>query len=402
MDEFDMKGKDKEYRALALQRKEENKIFYAQFLEEFTSGQDFKKELIEGNGVDYITLDRTLYHFSNFNNVVIGKEKSDGEACIQEGVKFYYCEFQLCAFNNVEFRNCNFVGCSFIDCYSMGSGMIFHQCSFMRSTKGKNNIDDMPVIFEGSDITAIFEKCDMSNIISIKTHFYNTKFIETSLYDAIFLDSGFDIVRICDCDLRSTKVVGPKWNDFTFEDEHKTTKVNENTFFGMAMFSKKEKMEVDSAVEAYRSLGKLMEKNDVVAQSSEYFYLFKKIERHRLKGVRKLISLISYLICGYGERPFFSLIAAVAVVLICGTLFMVFGVSVNNETLFFHPSMGKWLPPSENLVYWYHFSLVTFTTVGYGNVVPVGGSIFVSGAEMVLGVILTGIWISTLVRKMTR
>jgi hypothetical protein len=45
---------------------------------------------------------------------------------------------------------------------------------------------------------------------------------------------------------------------------------------------------------------------------------------------------------------------------------------------------------------------VTFSTVGYGNVVPVGKSLIVSAVEMVLGVVMVGVWVSTLVRKMTR
>lgn len=401
MAKLDLPGMDKKYRALAEERKTENQVFYSQFLDEFIS-EDSKKEIFEGNGTDYFTLDKQIYKFTDFKNLVFGIKKSEGSFLIVENVKFYYCEFSSCAFNNVEFKNCNFTGCSFTECYSTGQGVTFLQCSFMRSIPGKNSLDDMPAIFESCDFTVIFKECDMSNIISIKSHFYNTKFIETILYDAIFLDSGFDIVRICDCDLRSTRIVGPKFNDFTFEDNNKTTKVNENTFFGRAEFSRKEKMEVNSTAEAYRSLGKLLEKNDIVEESSEYFYLFKKTERYGLNGVRKFVSLISYLICGYGERPFFSLIAAILVVFLCGTLYMVFGVSINNETMIFHPASGNFLPPFENLVYWYHFSLVTFTTVGYGNVVPVGWSIIVSGIEMVLGVILTGIWISTLVRKMTR
>ena len=402
MYKFDLKSMDKEYRTLALQRKDENQIFYSQFLEEFVSEQESKKESIEGNGVDYFNLDQMLFKFTDFKNLVLGRAKSSGDALVLDGVKFYYCEFRLCAFNNIEFRNCNFTGCSFIECYSMGQGILFENCTFMQSIPGKNNIDDMPMVFEASDMTAIFKGCDMSNIISIKTHFYNSKFIETNLYDAIFLDCGFDIVRVCDCDFRSTKIVNPKFNDFTFEDNNKTTKVNENTFIGMASFSKKEKMEIDSTAEVYRAFGKLLEKNDIIDQSSEYFYLFKKTERYRLKGPKKLVSLISYLISGYGERPFFALIAAIGVVLLCGTLYMLFGVSFNNETIYFHPALGHLFPPFKNLVYWYHFSLVTFTTVGYGNVVPIGGSILVSGAEMVLGILLTGIWISTLVRKMTR
>lgn len=401
MYKFDIKELDKQYRALALERKEENKIFHSQFFDELIKEQEGKKETIEGNGSDNYSLDKKLYKFIDFNNLVFGKTKGNEGNSVLEDIKFYYCHFYICAFNNIEFKNCKFVGCSFIECYSTGQGILFENCTFMRNTSGKNNIDDMPVIFEKSDFTALFKECDMSNIISIKTNFYNTKFIDTNLYDAIFLDNGFDIVRICDCDLRSTKLVGPKFNDTTFEDNEKITKVNDKTFIGIANFSKKEKMEVDSVKEVYRSLGKLFEKNDCMEQNSEYFYLYKKTERYSLKGFKKFVSLISYLICGYGERPFYSLIAAIFVIFVCGTLYMLLGVNVNGEIIYFNPATGT-LPSFQDLVHWYHFSLVTFTTVGYGNVVPVEGSIIVSGIEMVLGVILTGIWVSTLVRKMTR
>ena len=49
-----------------------------------------------------------------------------------------------------------------------------------------------------------------------------------------------------------------------------------------------------------------------------------------------------------------------------------------------------------------YFSLVTFTTVGYGDIIPVGTSIILSSIEMILGVTLVGIWTATLARKITR
>jgi voltage-gated potassium channel Kch len=55
-----------------------------------------------------------------------------------------------------------------------------------------------------------------------------------------------------------------------------------------------------------------------------------------------------------------------------------------------------------NFIYSIHFSIVTFTTVGYGNIVPINGSLIISSIEMFTGVIMAGIWVSTLVRKMTR
>ena len=49
-----------------------------------------------------------------------------------------------------------------------------------------------------------------------------------------------------------------------------------------------------------------------------------------------------------------------------------------------------------------YFSLVTFTTVGYGDIIPTGTSIILSSIEMILGVTMVGIWTATLARKITR
>jgi hypothetical protein len=50
----------------------------------------------------------------------------------------------------------------------------------------------------------------------------------------------------------------------------------------------------------------------------------------------------------------------------------------------------------------FHFSIVTFTTVGYGDITPLGYSVFLSGIEMFLGVTLGGLWTATLARKISR
>ena len=50
-----------------------------------------------------------------------------------------------------------------------------------------------------------------------------------------------------------------------------------------------------------------------------------------------------------------------------------------------------------------YFSIVTFTTVGYGDITPVGFfSTLLSAIEMLLGVTMVGIWTATLSRKITK
>ncbi|HHX8564391.1 TPA: ion channel [Vibrio diabolicus] len=49
-----------------------------------------------------------------------------------------------------------------------------------------------------------------------------------------------------------------------------------------------------------------------------------------------------------------------------------------------------------------YFALVTFTTLGYGDFSPVGAVRFVATAQALLGLLLTSLFMVTLVRKFSR
>lgn len=49
------------------------------------------------------------------------------------------------------------------------------------------------------------------------------------------------------------------------------------------------------------------------------------------------------------------------------------------------------------------FSVTSFSTVGYGNYVPIGSmSLIISGVQMLVGVSLTALWTGCIFRKITR
>jgi hypothetical protein len=219
------------------------------------------------------------------------------------------------------------------------------------------------------------------------------------MYDAIFVDCSLDITKMSDCDLRNTKFLKPKVIEFYIEDKQNRTKVNQHTFFGEINYNKKEAREVRFANEVYGTFCELFEGNKVMNLFGEYFYLSKKAEYYMIGKLEKVVSIFGLITCGYGERPIFSLFSSFFISIICGLLYMVFGVSLNNETLIYHPGI---FPSYDNFVIWFHFSIVTFTSTGYGNVTPIGGSLWVSAMEMISGVVMIGIWVSTLVRKMAR
>jgi len=392
----------------AIQRKKENEEFLENNLQALTDGGPVEActydEASEGVEDGFFVLKEPKYHFVTFNELMFGQELADksSQLHVVEQVEFYFCDFNQCCFSNIRFVHCSFIGCNFNECYTMGFISIFESCRFMNRIEDEVSIDDAPSMFKGCEFSVRFINTNLSMTVFDQSHFYFTGFDTVNLKGTIFLGTSFDTVTMKDCNLKDTKILKPKVTEFYFENTAKASKVSKHTFFDKINFNPKEAREVRFATETYSQIAELFEENKLMDLSGEYFYLFKKTEALSLKGFEKFKSLVGFIVCGYGERPMFSLLSSFALILTCGTLYMFFGVSLNNETILFRPTFDQLFPPLNQLIIWYHFSLVTFSTVGYGNVVPVNGSLIVSAFEMVLGIIMVGIWVSTLVRKMVR
>jgi len=408
MAKFDYKKLNMDIRGKAKQRKEDNEEFYSTHLQSLTGGDAILEEVFDESclsaDIACFVCDRSEYKFSRFNDLVIGCDNVDDKKKqeIVNDTVFYYCNFSMCGFSNLCFQNCVFVGCNFTECYTLGFAVIFDNCRFMNLVLGESNIDDAPCMFTGCELSSRFVNSDLTMAVFDKSHFYFSQFKKTTLKDTIFLDSAFDTVHMSDMDMRNTKILNPKFIEFFIEDTDKKTKFSKYTYLDRIQMNHKEEREVRFAADVYSQFSELFEHNKLMDLNGEYFYLTKVTEKINLKGIAKFKSFLGQATCGYGERPSFSLLTALLLILTCGTLYMIFGVNINNEVISFWPTAQNPFPPLDQLIIWYHFSLVTFSTVGYGNVVPVGGSLIVSAFEMVLGVIMVGIWVSTLVRKMVR
>lgn len=357
---------------------------------------------IEDNG-DYYEFMDTEYNLTTFNALCFGNDDAgaEWEFTKVENTRFYFCMFDSCSFSNIKFINCLFIGCTFSQCFTLNYGIVFEECNFSKNDTDKNSIDDMFSYFRFCELTVKFTKCDMTLNIFSKTNFYFSHFIENKMFDIIMVDCGFDITTLKDCDLRNAKIINTKFIKFSLEDEGRGTKVNRSTYFGKINFNKKDPRELANAVDMYFALKQLFLDNKISDLYGEYFYLYKKTEMQTLRGFSRLLSVISYLICGYGERPFYSLIVSLGMVFVCGNLYYFFGLHTHSGILVFN-ALNSFNAMLDGLYQCYHFSLVTFSTVGYGNVIPVGASIIVNEIEMVCAIILVGIWVSTLVRKMVR
>ena len=137
---------------------------------------------------------------------------------------------------------------------------------------------------------------------------------------------------------------------------------------------------------------------------SERYYGGKTIKRKKFKSTidylsNKFFDLLSKYTIGYGEKPFNIFIISFLIISIFAFLYMITGLqSLNNTSISI--SENNFL---KNYIDAWYFSMVTFTTVGYGDmtVETYTGKILVS-IEVFLGVTMAASWASVIIKKMSR
>lgn len=144
---------------------------------------------------------------------------------------------------------------------------------------------------------------------------------------------------------------------------------------------------------------------------NERNYASKFLEEEKFNSYKEYLSVkffdfLSKNIIGYGEKPFKLLIISFSIISIFAFLYMLIGVNssqygliklnlLNNSYSFYELCLMY-------IDVWY-FSIITFCTVGYGDMLIIGilGKLLVC-IEVFLGVTINAIWTSILLSRMVR
>ena len=155
--------------------------------------------------------------------------------------------------------------------------------------------------------------------------------------------------------------------------------------------------------EIYRSLFRECEKQGLYEEAGNFFrkeMLMRRAQMPKL-SFKWLVSCLVDISCGYGERPWRVVAFCSLVILGCACLYYFFGIQGQGQILQFSLDKGLWTALKEWTLCVY-FSVVTFTTLGFGDYTPVGISRIIAAMEALAGAFIMALFVVVFVKKMTR
>ena len=349
------------------------------------------------------------YSFKEHNNLVIGGGHPKKEDEFQEfkDEDIVCAKFVKCRFSNVKFSNCKFIGCYFEECELMGGGVVFQDCIFVKKDKDDkpnlNKEDNFSCEFNHCNIYAKFINCTLEFIIFNKCILKNTNFELSDMSNGIIYDSTLEMIIISDTNLSGTKIVSTYIEDLEFRDKYKT-KLDEKTFIDKIKFRKRNRNEYEGIYTVYENIADKFNDNNLKNNFGEYYFLCRKVQRKTLKPMPKIASTLGLVSCGYGERPMYAVYFSLFVIALFSILYLIFGMKVNKEIITydninkFHNLRKMLTDYNESL----NLSVGMFAGVGLNEAQPSPRSYMLSNIEMLIGVLMMGVGIGALVKKIVR
>jgi len=206
--------------------------------------------------------------------------------------------------------------------------------------------------------------------------------------------------------LQYCNLLGARWEGAKIENIDVGKRVRQETE-AIDAERRKEREEANDlyqqAEEIYRDLRKAAEFAGIFAMSGYFIQRELTVRRYRMPRLStgRILSKIVDLFCGYGEAPSRVVIFSMILILICAMAYFFTGLDYSGEVQQFSWDNGF----ASNLATFggcLYYSVVTFTTLGYGDFIPIGFSRVIAALEAFIGSFTMALFVVVFVKKMTR
>ncbi|WP_068545400.1 pentapeptide repeat-containing protein [Thalassotalea crassostreae] len=232
-------------------------------------------------------------------------------------------------------------------------------------------------------------------------HLFSINFEHASLMKANLTNTNLHCANLKNCNL-----LGCIWNNT------KIKKLNIGDKLVQEVQAKKAVKDFDLVLahdlyeqseEIYRDLRKHSEREGIFTLSGRFIQKELTMRRYQMPkpSIARLMSKIVDLFCGYGEEPLRVVKFSILLIFICALLYFFTGIRIDGEPFYFQ-SGDSLLVNLEHFLTCLYYSVVTFTTLGYGEITPIGISRAIAATEAFTGSFTIALFVVVFVKKMTR
>ncbi|MGF1767778.1 ion channel [Enterovibrio makurazakiensis] len=238
-----------------------------------------------------------------------------------------------------------------------------------------------------------------SNMTS--AHLFNAKFDHGSLMKADLHDANVHCASFINCNLLGVKLTDTKIDNIKVgnilqqEAEGKVAERGRDMEKALDLYEQSE--------EIYRDLRKASEAHGIFTMAG--YFLQKELTMRRYQmpymSTQRAMSKTVDLFCGYGESPIRVVFFSLALILISAMLYFITGIQYAGDPVGYSSELGLG-SNAQAFAECLYYSVVTFTTLGYGDYIPVGMSRLVAATEAFTGSFTIALFVVVFVKKMTR
>lgn len=241
-----------------------------------------------------------------------------------------------------------------------------------------------------------FYRANMSN-----AHLFNADLEGASLMKAKLSEANLHCANLHNCNLLGVKLTNARMDNVKLGQY-----VQQEAVAKRAELRGEREKAVDfyeQSEEIYRALRKAADDDGLTKLAGKLAYkelTMQRKQRKKFSMERIMLKLVD-LFCGYGEKPMNVIIFSMGLILISALMFFFLGVDSADGIIKFDPnhSTFKNLQDLGSAIY---FSVVTFTTLGYGDIHPHGFARLVATIEAFIGSFALALYVVVFVKKSSR
>ncbi|GAA0787582.1 MULTISPECIES: pentapeptide repeat-containing protein [Pseudomonadati] len=232
-------------------------------------------------------------------------------------------------------------------------------------------------------------------------HMFNLNLEHASLMKADLRDANIHCAN-----LTNTNLLGVKWKGAKIENIYTGKQIKQERMAREA--DKLGEIEIaldyyEQSEEIYRDLRKAADREGLFAMAGHFMRKELIMRRYQMPkwSSTRIISKSIDLFCGYGEAPLRVIGFSMVLILFCALCYFFTGLSYSNQIHQFNFS-NHFEQNINLLLNCIYYSVVTFTTLGYGDFIPIGYSKAVAAIEAFTGSFTIALFVVVFVKKMNR